>query len=249
MSQQQFRYSNSVIVFPLLLVFSIWLVFWYQVRIDSGVRHFGIYPQKLEGLLGIFSSPFIHSSLSHIYNNSIPLLILSMALFYFYNKIAWRVLFFGMIISGLLTWIIGKSGNHIGASGVIYMLVSFIFFKGIFAKHYRLIALSLIIIFLYGSMIWYVFPIKDGMSWEGHLGGLITGFILALFFKSKVAKPEKYQWETENYNEENDPFMQHFDEDGNFIESFPEDEIENEFETQKPKIHINYIFKNNSEEE
>ena len=129
MNRQQFRYSNSIIVYPLLLVISIWLVFWYQVRIDSGIRHFGIYPQKAEGLLGVFTSPFIHSNISHLYNNSIPLLILSMALFYFYNKIAWRILFFGMLISGLLTWFIGKSGNHIGASGVIYMLVSFIFFK------------------------------------------------------------------------------------------------------------------------
>lgn len=249
MNRQHFRYSNSIIVYPLLLVISIWLVFWYQVRIDSGIRHFGIYPQKAEGLLGVFTSPFIHSNISHLYNNSIPLLILSMALFYFYNKIAWRILFFGMLISGLLTWFIGKSGNHIGASGVIYMLVSFIFFKGIIAKHYRLIALSLIIIFLYGSMIWYVFPIKDGVSWEGHLGGLITGFLLALVFRTNIAKPEKYLWETENYNEENDPFMKHFDENGNFIESFSEDEIEFEDETEVEKLSINYIFKNNSEEE
>lgn len=254
MNQTQFKYSNAVIAFPLLIVFSIWLVFWYQVRIDSGIRHFGIYPQKIEGLFGIFTSPFIHSDLNHLYNNSIPLLMLSMALFYFYNKIAWRVLLLGVIVSGLLTWCIGKSGNHIGASGVIYMLVSFIFFKGIFAKHYRLIALSLIIVFFYGSMIWYVFPIKDGVSWEGHLGGLITGLIFALIFKKRIAKPERYVWESPSYDEENDPFMKYFDEDGNFIETLPdeentENEVKNEDEVKKQGLTINYIFKSNSEEE
>lgn len=249
MQQQQFRYSNSVVVYPLILVFVLWVVFWYQVRFDSGIKNFGIYPQKVEGLWGVFTSPFLHSGLSHLYNNSIPLLVLSMALFYFYRKIAWRVLFLGVIVSGLFTWFIGKTGNHIGASGVIYMLVSFIFFKGILAKHFRLIALSLIVVFLYGGMIWYVFPIKEGMSWEGHLGGLITGFIFSIIFRKQIAKPKRYVWESETYDENDDPFMKHFDENGNFIELEDEDEDEGETEIDKPKIRINYIYKIDSEEE
>lgn len=232
MSQQQFRYSNSVVVYPLLLVLAIWFSFWYQVRIDSGIRHFGIHPQKLDGLIGIVVSPFLHADLEHLYHNTIPLFVLSMALFYFYNKIAWKVLVYGILLSGFFTWCIAKSGNHIGASGLIYVLVSFIFFKGIFAKYYRLIALSLITIFLYGSMIWYVFPVKDNMSWEGHLGGLITGLLFAFLFRKQIAKPERYLWETEHYNEDDDPFMKHFDENGNFIEleTEPEPEFENEIE-------------------
>ena len=249
--QQHFKYSNSIIVYPLILVFLIWLVYWYQIRIDSGIRHYGIQPHKMEGLLGVFTSPFLHSGISHLYNNSIPLLVLSMALFFFYNKIAWRVLFYGMLCSGILTWIIGKSGNHIGASGVIYVLVSFMFFKGILAKHYRLIALSLIIIFFYGSMIWYVFPIKDNMSWEGHLSGLITGVILAFAFRKQIAKPERYIWESETYNEHDDPFMKHFDENGNFIEIPPEEHLENDIdskaESQSQTNIINYIYKDSEE--
>lgn len=246
MSSQQFKYSNSVILYPLLIVFTIWLAFWYQVTIDYGIKSLGIRPQKLEGLLGIFTSPFLHSNIDHIYNNSIPLFVLSLALFYFYNKIAWKVVMYGILLSGFLTWLIGSSGNHIGASGLIYVLVSFIFFKGIFAKYYRLIALSLVVIFLYGGMIWYVFPIKQGMSWEGHLGGLITGFIFALIFRKQVAKPERYKWEQPDYNEDDDPFMRQFDENGNFIEFEPEveNEIEIEAETEitdAPKFK--YIFK------
>lgn len=250
---QHFKYSNSIIVYPLLMLFAMWLVFWYQVRIDSGIKGFGIRPQKIEGLLGIVTSPFLHGDINHIYNNSIPLLMLSIALFYFYNKIAWKVIGFGILFSGFLTWLIASNGNHIGASGLIYVLVSFIFFKGIFAKHYRLIALSLVVIFFYGSMIWYVFPIKSGMSWEGHLAGLITGLIFALFFRKQVAKPERFKWEEADYNEEDDPFMKHFDEDGNFIEFEPEEvetESEPESEIKVPKkeaLKITYVFKKNED--
>jgi membrane associated rhomboid family serine protease len=218
------------------------------VRIDYGITSFGIRPQKLEGLFGVFFSPFLHGDIEHLYNNSIPLLVLSLALFYFYHKIAWKVILFGVLFSGLLTWLIADRGNHIGASGLIYVLVSFIFFKGIFAKHYRLIALSLIVIFLYGSMIWYVFPIKDGMSWEGHLSGLITGFIFALIFRKQVAKPERYRWETPDYNEEDDPFMRHFDENGNFIEHITQIDNDSDEESGGPeKTNVNYIFKENKD--
>jgi membrane associated rhomboid family serine protease len=218
------------------------------VRIDYGIKSFGIRPQKLEGLFGVFFSPFLHGDIEHLYNNSIPLLVLSLALFYFYHKIAWKVILFGVLFSGLLTWLIADRGNHIGASGLIYVLVSFIFFKGIFAKHYRLIALSLIVIFLYGSRIWYVFPIREGMSWEGHLSGLITGFIFALIFRKQVAKPERYRWETPDYNEEDDPFMRHFDENGNFIEHITQIDNDSDEESGGPeKTNVNYIFKENKD--
>ena len=247
MSKQQFKFSNSVIIYPLLMLFSVWLVFWYQTNIDYGVKSYGIRPQKGEGLLGIFTSPFLHGDLNHLYNNSFPLLVLSLALFYFYNKIAWKVIVFGVLLSGFFTWLIGSSGNHIGASGLIYVLFSFIFFKGVFAKHYRLIALSLMVIFLYGSMIWYVFPIKQGMSWEGHLGGLITGLLFALVFKNKVAKPERYVWQQPDYNEADDPFMKHFDENGNFIETLPDEQKELDLENNS-QTTINYIFRKSKDE-
>jgi membrane associated rhomboid family serine protease len=236
----QFKYSPKVIIIPVLIVLSLWLVFWYQVRIDSGIRSFGIRPNDGLGFLGIFTSPFLHSDISHLYNNTIPIFVLSMALFFFYPRIAWKVLIYGLICSGLLTWIIAKRGNHIGASGLIYVLFGFIFFKGIFARHYRLIALSLLVVFLYGSMVWYIFPIKLGMSWQGHLSGLMTGFVFAIFFRKQVARPEKYVWERPDYSEEDDPFMRHFDEDGNFIEN-PNEMIEEQRED--PGVSVNYIYK------
>lgn len=242
MKQDDFKFSPSVIVVPILMVLTIWLVFWFQVRVYYGIKYFGIEPQTLSGLKGVLFSPFLHSNISHLYNNTIPLFVLSMALFYFYHKISWKVIIYGILLSGLLTWLIGRPGNHIGASGLIYVLVSFIFFKGVLAKHYRLIALSLLVVFLYGSMIWYVFPVKDNMSWEGHLSGLLTGFLFAVIFRKQIAKPETYAWEQPDYNEEEDEFMKHFDENGNFIE-FKEEDSEVVETQSKQETTIRYIYK------
>lgn len=240
-NQEHFKFTNGVVVYPMLFVLFIWLVFWFEIRFHFDFTRFGVFPLRLLGLRGVVFSPFIHSGIQHLYHNSIPLFVLSASLFYFYRSIAWKVLILGILFSGLLTWLIGRPAYHIGASGLIYVLVSFLFFKGILAKHYRLIALSLLIVFLYGSMVWYVLPIKEGMSWEGHLSGLIVGIVFSLIYRSNIPKPIKYQWEAPDYNEENDEFLKHFDENGNFIESHTlmDEEVE-----QRQTV-INYIYKEN----
>jgi membrane associated rhomboid family serine protease len=192
---------------------------------------------KFEGLKGIIFSPFIHGSLKHLFNNSIPLLLLSMALFYFYRNISKQVIFYGIIITGLLTWLIGRPSYHIGASGLVYVLASFLFFKGIFSKYFRLVALSLSVVFVYGSLIWGLFPGKMGMSWEGHLSGFIVGFVLALAYRTNILPKPKYEWEMENYKEDDDEFMQLFDEQGNFS---PES-IEEEQNTDE-EYHVIYHY-------
>ncbi|SFN98451.1 Membrane associated serine protease, rhomboid family [Bizionia echini] len=243
-SQEEFKFSNQVILVPVAFILLIWLVFWFEIRFGFDFTNYGIFPQKLFGLRGVIFSAFIHSGITHLYHNTIPLFVLTAALFYFYREMAWKILIFGILLSGLLTWSIGRPAYHIGASGLIYVLVSFLFFKGIIAKHFRLIALSLLVIFLYGSMIWYVLPIKDGVSWEGHLSGLLVGLVFAFLFKKHIPKPNKYQWEDPHYNEDEDPFLKHFDEAGNFIETVPENEaIDTKVEEGKPPISINYIFK------
>ena len=154
------------------------------------------------------------------------------------------MLLYGILLSGFLTWCIGRPSYHIGASGLIYVLVSFIFFKGVFAKHYRLIALSLLVAFLYGSMIWNTIPLEEGISWEGHLSGLIVGLVFALLFRKQIAKPKKYVWEEPDYNEEDDEFLKHFDENGNFIENIVEEELP---ENNRPEVTlpvtISYTYK------
>ena len=232
-----FKFTYSVLLVPMFAVLLIWVVFWIEVRFRVNLNDFGVYPRTLKGLRGVLFSPFIHGSLSHLYNNTIPIAVLSAALVYFYRDVAFRVLVLGFFIGGLLTWIIGRPSYHIGASGMIYVLASFIFFKGAFTRHFRLMALSLIVVFIYGSMLWYIFPVKEGISWEGHLAGFITGLVLAIFVKTDIPKPRKYAWEHEDYNEEEDDFLRHFDEDGNFIEN-PE-----EIEESKPEIRIRYHYR------
>ncbi|MBD0830705.1 rhomboid family intramembrane serine protease [Aestuariibaculum sediminum] len=237
-THKHFHFSIGVVAYPLFFVLLIWIVFWAEVRFNFKFKDYGIYPQTMKGLRGIVFSPLIHGSIKHLASNSVPLLVLSMALFYFYRSIAWPIIIYGILLSGFLTWCIGRPSYHIGASGLIYVLVSFIFFKGVFAKHYRLIALSLLVVFLYGSMIWYTMPIEKGISWEGHLSGLITGLLFAIIFKKSIAKPKKYVWEQPDYNEEDDPFLRHFDENGNFIEH-----LESEEDMEGEPTKINYIYK------
>jgi len=129
---------------------------------------------------------------------------------------------------------LGKPAYHIGASGLIYVLMSFLLFKGLISKHYRLIALSFTVIFLYGGMIWYIFPVKAKMSWEGHLAGFVTGLIFAFLFKIMPIR-DKFSWEEEDYDENEDLFLKQFDADGNFIE-LSDNSKENE-------VKINYKFK------
>ncbi|RAJ14456.1 rhomboid family intramembrane serine protease [Olleya aquimaris] len=245
--EEPFKFSIDVIAYPIAFVMLLWLIFALEIRFGFNLNKLGVYPQKASGLIGVICSPFIHSGISHLWHNTIPLFVLSAALFYFYRPIAFKILLFGILLSGFLTWCFGRPSYHIGASGLIYVLASFIFFKGVFAKHYRLIALSLLVAFLYGSMIWNTLPLKEGVSWEGHLSGLIVGLVFALIFRKQIAKPKRYVWEDPNYNEEDDEFLKHFDENGNFIESVEEEVSEETLTEDSNSLKINYNFKENKD--
>lgn len=217
--EKDFKYTNAVIAVPLFFVLSLWLVYWFEIRFHFNFVKNGIMPREISGLQGVLFSPFIHSNLSHLYNNSIPLLVLLAALQYFYPRHSFKVICYGILFSGILTWLIGRTSYHIGASGLIYVLVGFIFFKGIITRYFRLVALSLTVIVLYGGMIWYVLPdVDNSISWEGHLAGLISGVIFAILLKSpEYKKVPKYEWEHPEYDVAEDKFMQRFDENGNFV--------------------------------
>ncbi|MFQ3181301.1 MAG: membrane associated rhomboid family serine protease [Polaribacter sp.] len=208
--ESQLKITKSVFFIPISYVFTIWFIYWVEIYFNFNFNKYGVLPRDLMGLRGVVFTHFIHSDANHVFNNSVPLFVLLLSLFYFYKNIAYKVLIFGGMLSGVLTWGIARESYHIGASGIVYLLFSFVFFSGIIRKHYRLVALSLIIIFLYGSMIWYVLPIKDGMSWEGHLSGFLVGLLFAFFYRGKGIIKEEHQF-TET------AFDLLFDENGKYI--------------------------------
>lgn len=205
------KFSRNILWTPLLSVTFLWLIYWIEIKFGYNFNKLGIYPRNLSGIKGILFSPFIHSDTSHLFNNSIPLFVLLMSLLYFYREVAYKVLFYGIFLSGIFTWLIGRDSYHIGASGVIYLLFSFVFFSGIIKKHYRLIAMSLVVIFIYGSMIWLIFPTEDRVSWEGHLSGFLIGLIFAFLYRKKGIVRKEYQFSKTNFD-------LLFDENGNLIE-------------------------------
>ena len=188
---------------PGVFVFMMWLVKIIEVLFDLDLSNFGIYPLSLEGLPGILFSPFIHANFGHLFNNSLPLFFLGTALFYFYSDIAIRVSLWTYFLTGIFVWLAGRNAWHIGASGLIYGFASFLFFSGIIRKYFRLVALSLLIVFLYGSMVWGIFPnIYREVSWESHMLGFISGIVLAVWYRKEGPQQPVYEWLDEE-DEEN----------------------------------------------
>lgn len=191
------------ILIPSVFIILMWLVKAVELLFDLDLSGFGIYPLKARGLPGIFFSPFIHSDLQHLFNNSLPLFLLSVALFFFYSEVALKVFSITYLLTGLLVWFGGRGAWHIGASGLVYGLASFLFFSGIIRKYFRLIALSLLIVFLYGQMVWGIFPgIYQNVSWESHMLGVFSGILLAIIFRKEGPQKPVYEWPEEEEEEE-----------------------------------------------
>jgi membrane associated rhomboid family serine protease len=189
------------LVFPSFFLFILWTIKFVEVFLDTDFHKLGIYPLKPEGLVGIIFAPLIHSNINHLISNSVSLYVLMIGVFYFYSRVSYRVFIFSYIITGFWVWISARPAYHIGASGLIYAFGAFLITSGIIKKDKRLMALSFIVIFIYGSMIWGVFPGNPQISWESHLLGMFSGILLAVFYKNeplpwvekiKVFKFEQY---------------------------------------------------------
>lgn len=251
-----FKFSPSTWIIPSFMLLLIWFWFYVDNSFHLRLNEHGILPRTFSGLQGVVFSPFLHGDLNHIASNSLPLFILSTALIYFYREVSLKVLVYGILLSGMMTWIIGRESYHIGASSLIYVLVSFIFFKGLRTQYYRLMALSFAVVLLYGGMIWYVFPQPEivgesSISWEGHLAGLLTGFVFAMQFKTPdYVKDIQYEWEKPDFNPQEDAFMKRFDKNGNFVNLPKPEELEViEEEVVSPPIQYVYVFKEHKEDE
>jgi membrane associated rhomboid family serine protease len=190
---------HSLLV-PLLIVVLMWAVKIIEVVGGYEFAVLGIFPRTLSGLPGILTTPFVHGDFQHLMANTVPILVLGSALFYFYKDIAFRILLFIWVLTGLWVWIGARPSYHIGASGIVYGLSAFIFASGIIRRHTGLMSVALVVVFLYGSLIWGIFPEffpKDPISWESHLFGLVAGAALALVYRKEGPQRRVYSWEFE----------------------------------------------------
>jgi membrane associated rhomboid family serine protease len=200
-SMHPFGSWREAFFYSFLVLAAMWLVFWAEYLFSYKFHELGVRPRTLEGLKGVVLMPLIHSErdFHHIFNNSLPIFLLLSTLIYFYRDIAWKIFSIGWLMTGFAIWLYAenKGAYHIGMSGIIYLLAGFLFFSGVFRKFLPLQAISLFVVFLYGSMVWGIFPLEEKVSWEGHLMGLVVGIVFAYFFRKEGPQRPKYQYEIE----------------------------------------------------
>lgn len=226
---EQYQLINALF-YPVLFIIAISGIHFIQYAFELNFVRYGIFPRTLHGLYGILFSPFIHGDFNHLFNNAVPLLILGSALFYFYKEIALKVTLWIYLMVGVWTWVYAREAYHIGASGLLYGLFSFLLISGFIRKHTQLIALSFVVIFLYGSLVWGILPIDLKISFEGHLWGFVAGIILAFYYRKQGPQAKKHVWVEEDDLDKENAYWK---------ENIP---------TEKPPQEINYIFKPNNNE-
>jgi membrane associated rhomboid family serine protease len=209
--------------FPSLAILLMWLSKTTEYFLDLDFKTYGIFPREIMGLRGIFLTPFIHDNFNHLISNTMPFFFLSMAIFYFYRKSAIQIILSCWFLTNIAVWLGGRYAWHIGASGLVYAFASFLFFSGILGKDRRMIALSLLVIFLYGGMIWGIFPGQINISWESHLFGFLSGFIMA-FYLGKKSSETKIA-----------------------INTIPKDDFTSYNSTHENEMNISYHFKEKDE--
>jgi membrane associated rhomboid family serine protease len=195
------KFLGSLII-PLIIVAVMWAVMIIEVSLGVDLNRYGLVPHTVRGLIGILTLPFLHGNWDHLMANSVPVIVLGTALYYFYPTLANRVMLITYLGSGLLTWCLGNpSTTHVGASALIYGLNLFLIVSGFIRGNRQLIVISLIMVFLYGSFIWGMIPSlakPQNISWEGHLSGAIIGIVLALLLRKEGPQKEVHHWDEDD---------------------------------------------------
>ncbi|MFZ1749033.1 MAG: rhomboid family intramembrane serine protease [Saprospiraceae bacterium] len=178
--------------YPIILLIFLWMVEIVEVLFGLHLSVLGIYPRQWMGFPGIFTSPFIHSDWGHLASNSLPIITLTSILVLFYRKVALQSFLSILLGTGLMVWLFARPSYHVGASGMVYGLISFIFWIGIFKKNAKSIVLSLIVLTLYSGSVESMFPnVVSNISWESHLFGAIAGLGTSFVFKNVIEEDEQ----------------------------------------------------------
>jgi membrane associated rhomboid family serine protease len=167
---------------PFRLVFLIWLVFTLEFYSNIDLSFLGIRPRNMSGLIGVITAPLVHGSLYHLLSNTFPLLFLGATIFFFYMRIAGIVFFRSYFWTNILVWIFARDALHIGASGVVYGLASFLVLFGLFRRDFISLFISIVVFIIYGSVFYGILPTDSRVSWEAHLAGALVGLFSAVEF-------------------------------------------------------------------
>mgnify|MGYP001819920375 FL=1 len=195
-ARSSFRLAMRI---SLVFIGILWAIFIIDSAFGIRLGQFGLRPRSVPGLLGIVTAPLLHANFQHILSNTLPMFISMTATLYLYPNSALRVIPLVWIGSGMLAWTFARPNLHIGASGLIYGLLVFVFISGILRRDMRSISVSLLVGFLYGSMVWGVLPSRPQMSWEMHLTGAVMGVLLAFVFMKWDRVPlVRYDWEDDD---------------------------------------------------
>lgn len=181
----------SRIKWPTYFVAYLWVVHLFKILVGQEWVRLGIFSRETDGLIGIFFAPLIHSDFVHLASNSLPLFITGSLMMLFYPGVAPRAFTMMYFLTGFMVWLFARSGvYHIGASGVVYAMISFLFWSGIFRRSPKAIFLALTILVLYGGQFEGISPLQPGVSWESHLLGGLMGIFVAYYFKSELESDE-----------------------------------------------------------
>lgn len=193
--------ANFVLALRISLGFLalLWIIFTIDAMFGLRLGRFGLQPGSVTGLIGLVTAPLLHASAGHLFSNSVPLLISATAMLFLYPNSSLRVIPVIWLGSGLFAWFIGRPSFHFGASGLVYGMLAYVFVSGVIRRDMRSVAVALMVWFLYGTMVWGIFPIRPRMSWELHLGGALMGVIMAFIFRNWDRPPMvRYDWEDDD---------------------------------------------------
>ncbi|MFW5450703.1 MAG: rhomboid family intramembrane serine protease [Methylophagaceae bacterium] len=195
---------KPIVIKVMIAVSLLWAIKGLEILLGLDVGVYSVYPRTIEGLIGIAVGPMLHGSFEHLFSNTLALFVLATALFYQYPKSAKQVFTIIYIGSGIGVWLFARESHHLGASGLTHGMMFFLFLIGVLRRDKQAIALSMIVFFLYGSMVWGILPTLERISFESHLFGALMGVVCAVVFRHKDPKPpeKKYSWEEDDYEEE-----------------------------------------------
>jgi len=247
MDEEEKRRFYSSMVFPALLILLLWAIKLIEVGFQTSFADYGLEPQTVQGLRGILFSPLLHADWAHLSSNSVPLFLLSSGLFYYYGKKAKAIFILCWLVTGLWVWIFAKdTGIHIGASGVVYALATFHFMGGLLRREPRMMAFSLLVVFLYGSLVWGIspdfFPGKN-ISWESHLLGGLAGILIAFAYRDEGPQRKIYKWDEDDETEDVDMDYSEQSEIQEEVNTDDQTKIQNNFENSTGEGTFKYKFR------